>query len=489
MRPLHKSSPLMVTLSLKSSEPAENLFRRIGHLPGAFWIDPGRSGSRASCGFMGCRPYSQLRIDSLEELDPALSLAKAIDQFMEVHLDKDRDPGASGVPWVVALFSYDLAALLELRSMTRLAPESRVPLAYLAAYDAILVLPEGSRPYSIVAHTASAAERLRKILSHDVAEPPRAIADPSKLDGTLVAAMAAAEHGSLLARAQRYIGAGDIYQVNLAQRIEIASSLSPVEAYLAFRAEQDVPFGAYLDCGTATILCASPERFLRRRQGTITTEPIKGTRPRGKSPADDARLQEELRSDPKERAEHIMIVDLERNDLGRICWPGSVRVPSLMRLESFATLHHLVSTVQGQLQDVPFSEILRATFPGGSVTGAPKIRAMQVIAELEPVPRGAYTGSLAWFAGLDHFDSTILIRTAVYSDGIFSYHSGGGIVADSQPQLEYEEIWLKARPILRALVRETGAGVPAKFMDREPQPSSPVDPAPLSTIPQSREDP
>jgi anthranilate/para-aminobenzoate synthase component I len=227
--------------------------------------------------------------------------------------------------------------------------------------------------------------------------------------------------------------------------------------FLRFRAAQRVPFGAFLDGGGFTVLSGSPERFLRVAGELIETEPIKGTRPTDSDPCRDAALRTELARDPKERAEHVMIVDLERNDLGRVCVPGSVHVPSLMRLESFATVHHMVSTVRGRLRDdVGLAALLRATFPGGSITGAPKIRAAQIIAELERRPRELYTGAIAWFRGPRDFDSSIAIRTAVARDGEYTYHAGGGVVADSDPVREHRECLLKAAPFLRALGLATG---------------------------------
>jgi len=222
------------------------------------------------------------------------------------------------------------------------------------------------------------------------------------------------------------------------------------------RSRQPVPHGAFLDTGDFAVLVNSPERFLRLSGDAVETRPIKGTRPRGETPAADRALVRGLLCDPKERAEHVMIVDLERNDLGRVCRPGSVAVSSFLEVESFATLHHLVSTVRGRLRpDAGLEELLRATFPGGSITGAPKIRAMEVIAELEARPRGIYTGAFVRCRGPRDLDSAIAIRVAVARDGVFTYHAGGGIVADSDPAREYDECVLKAAPFLGATLTRT----------------------------------
>ena len=253
-------------------------------------------------------------------------------------------------------------------------------------------------------------------------------------------------------RIREYIAAGDVYQVNLSMRLQTPLAAPPLATYGRLRAAQPVPFGAYIDLGGAHVLSNSPELFLRRRGDRIETCPIKGTRPRGVTPAADARLAAELRSDSKERAEHVMIVDLERNDLGRVCRTGSVRVERFAELATFHTLHHLVSSVRGTLApEITVADVLRATFPGGSITGAPKIRAMQIIDEVEDAPRGLYTGALGWIDASGDLDLNVAIRTAIAADGALAYHVGSGIVADSDPEREYAECLLKADAFMRAL--------------------------------------
>jgi para-aminobenzoate synthetase component 1 len=213
-----------------------------------------------------------------------------------------------------------------------------------------------------------------------------------------------------------------------------------------------MPRNAYIDAESFQILSNSPELFLERHGTRIATQPIKGTRSRGQTSAEDARRRAELRSDSKERAEHVMIVDLERNDLGRICRTGTVRVPHAPRVHSYPTLHHLVSTVEGTLaEDVPTAEVIRATFPGGSITGAPKIRAMEIIDALEPNTRGVYTGALGLIDAAGDMHLSLPIRTAVTTGGRIYYSAGGGIVADSDADAEYAESLLKAEGLLAAL--------------------------------------
>jgi len=253
-------------------------------------------------------------------------------------------------------------------------------------------------------------------------------------------------------RAKQYIAAGDIYQVNLSQRFQCEVEASPPEVYLALRESNPAPYGAYLDIGDAQILSTSPECFLNIHDRHVVTRPIKGTRPRGKTATEDARVAAELLASPKDNAELVMITDLERNDLGRVCEFGSVRVSELVRVETYATVHHLVSTVEGTLRrDVSHVDCVRACFPGGSITGAPKIRAMEIIDELEPHARGVYTGAIGFLGFNELTRLNIAIRTVVYQDGRLTFHSGGGIVSDSEPDAEYDETLVKARGILNAI--------------------------------------
>jgi para-aminobenzoate synthetase component 1 len=257
---------------------------------------------------------------------------------------------------------------------------------------------------------------------------------------------------SAVQRVREYILAGDIFQANLSQRFQAPVAGSPLELYLRLRRENPAPFGAYLACDDVSILSVSPERFLRLAGGAVETRPIKGTRPRGLGPMHDQALGRELTESDKDRAENVMIVDLLRNDLSRVCEPGSVRVPELFALEQHPTVHHLVSTVTGRLAPGrSATDLLRATFPGGSITGAPKVRAMEIIAELEPTERGVYCGSIGYLSAHGAMDTSIAIRTCVVRNGTAYFSGGGGIVADSDPELEYRETLHKVQGIVRTL--------------------------------------
>ncbi|MEO8090388.1 MAG: aminodeoxychorismate synthase component I [Gemmatimonadales bacterium] len=258
-----------------------------------------------------------------------------------------------------------------------------------------------------------------------------------------------------VARVREYILAGDIFQANLSQRFQGRLDEAPFELYQRLRKLNPAPFAAYLGFNEVAVLSASPERFLRldedRRR--IETRPIKGTRPRGLGPMHDAALGRALAESAKDRAENVMIVDLLRNDLSRVCRPGTVRVPELFAVEHHPTVHHLVSTVVGEIEaGAGAVELIRAAFPGGSITGAPKVRAMEIIAELEPTQRGVYCGSIGYVSATGAMDTSIVIRTYVALDGQVYFQAGGGIVADSDPELEYRETLDKARGLIETLV-------------------------------------
>ena len=256
-----------------------------------------------------------------------------------------------------------------------------------------------------------------------------------------------------VARVREYILAGDVFQTNLSQRFDAQLSESPWAIYRRLRTRNSAPFAAFLDFPDAVVLSASPERFLLvDAEGHVETRPIKGTRPRGLGPEHDAALGLALIESAKDQAENLMIVDLMRNDLSRVCAPGTVRVPELFALERYSTVHHLVSTVVGELAPgTDGFDLLRAAFPGGSITGAPKVRAMEIIAELEPSERGVYCGAIGYWSVTGCSDSSIAIRTAVARAGRVYFSAGGGIMADSDPELEYRETLDKASGMVAAL--------------------------------------
>jgi para-aminobenzoate synthetase component 1 len=271
--------------------------------------------------------------------------------------------------------------------------------------------------------------------------------------------LAADQYRRAVRRTIDYIEAGDIYQANITQRFQAIlppgfdrPGLERLGLYAALRQRNPATFAAFIDFGETALLSSSPERFLKVEERVIETRPIKGTRPRGSNPAMDAALGRELLASEKDRAENLMIVDLLRNDLGRVAKLGSVQVPVLIGLESYATVHHLVSVVTAALEDGKSAvDLLRAAFPGGSVTGAPKIRAMEIIAELEPTERGPYCGAIGYLSAGGAMDTNIVIRTMLIDGDRISFQVGGGIVADSDPQGEWQESLTKAKALIETL--------------------------------------
>jgi para-aminobenzoate synthetase component 1 len=258
---------------------------------------------------------------------------------------------------------------------------------------------------------------------------------------------------NVIGRGVEYIHAGDVFQVNLAQRLLYPARDDAVSLYLRLRERNPATFSGYFDLGEFQIVSASPERFLRVGHGQVEARPIKGTRQRTARPEADLFAADELRQSEKDRAENVMIVDLLRNDLSRVCDPDTVRVTQLCGLEVYQFVQHLVSAVCGKLADglTPF-DLIRAAFPGGSVTGAPKVRAMEIISELEPTARGPYCGSLGYIGFDGSMDLNILIRTITAGRGWWQFPVGGGIVAQSNPRDEYDETWHKAAGLMRALL-------------------------------------
>lgn len=260
------------------------------------------------------------------------------------------------------------------------------------------------------------------------------------------------QYCQVIQKTKEYIAAGDIYQANISQRFETEITVSPWELYCRLRKINPAPFAAYLDVGEGIVVSASPERFIKMDANRIETRPIKGTRPRTEDPQFNEKMRNELWNSEKDRAELVMIIDLERNDLGRVCEFGTVKVEELFRLETYATVFHLVSTITGKLKPgYSFKEVIKSTFPGGSITGAPKIRAMEIIEELEPVKRGIYTGSIGYLNLAGNLDLNIVIRTFIIKGNKAYFQFGGAIVADSDPAMEYQETLDKAKALILAL--------------------------------------
>jgi len=366
-------------------------------------------------------------------------------------------PSLPGLPFpggAIGYFGYDLARRLErLPGLARDA--ENIPDMVIGIYDWAVIVDHHERRTRLVSLNRDPATATRwphligafsQIQTIGWQRAGFSLTSPVSVN------MSRADYTRAFQSIQRYIREGDCYQVNFAQRFQARCQGHPWTAYEALRQINPAPFSAFLNYAQVQILSSSPERFLQVQRGEVETRPIKGTRPRSLDPAEDRVNREKLANSLKDRAENLMIVDLLRNDIGKNCEPGSVHVPGLFEIESYATVHHLVSTVCGRLREGHHAlDLLRGCFPGGSITGAPKIRAMQIIEELEPNRRGVYCGSIAYIGFDGDMDSNIVIRTLVHSDNRIRFWAGGGIVADSDQELEYQECYHKAAALLHLL--------------------------------------
>jgi anthranilate/para-aminobenzoate synthase component I len=427
--------------------------RRVAAGADPIWVsspgpDPANDVAIAS-DVVGADPVSVVRGDSIVDLERGWVDARrrwsAVGQ-----------PPEADIPVGVGWLSYDLARRW-IPLDGRAADDRDWPLLEFRFFDALWIQNTDRSGSRIVACDQGAADRLLARLTQVPPEAQRLVPRLGRLESPAVDAKSAA-HTRAVERIQEYLHAGDTYQVNLARRLTApVSDGDPVWLAAALRESAPACHAIWLGARSKPggpidryVVGNSPERFLHMApDGTVETRPIKGTRPRGTDAASDAAARVQLSGAAKDRAEHVMIVDLERNDLGRVCRTGSVVVDGLLRVLELPTLFHLVSTVRGLLRpDVGLEELIRATFPGGSVTGAPKRRAMQIIEELEPVRRGIYTGATGWLGAAGDLDLAVAIRTAVVAMGHLSLFVGGGIVSDSDPIAEWDETEVKARAFL-----------------------------------------
>lgn len=388
--------------------------------------------------------------------DPFALLARALGRIVPSEADLPFCGGAIGY------FGYDLGRRIE-RIPEIAVDDMQLPEMAIGLYRWALVVDHvEARAWLATSGDHACPESVwRELLARFGAaahQPPRENCTPYRVLSSVRSNFTRESYASAFERVQAYIRSGDCYQVNLAQRFEAQATGDPWSAYQALRSANPAPYGAYMNLPFVQLLSASPERFLQVRDGHVVTQPIKGTRPRDGDPRLDARQADELQRSEKDRAENVMIVDLLRNDLAKTCRTGSVCVPKLFEVQSFPSVHHLVSTVTGSLAPGRSAvDLLRGCFPGGSITGAPKVRAMQIIEELEPHRRGVYCGSIGYIGHDGAMDTNIAIRTLVHCNGYARFWAGGGIVADSVMGQEYQETFDKAAPLLRLVQRCTDA--------------------------------
>ncbi|CAG8868803.1 Aminodeoxychorismate synthase component 1 [Pseudomonas fluorescens] len=426
-------------------------FARLRHEPGAVLLDSARPGAeRGRFDLLSAWPLQHLQAAADESgLTYLQRLRESLAQLGEAQMpDGVELPFAGGL---IGYLSYDFGRRLE--QLPDLATDDLgLADAQLGLYAWALASDHLMRTTQLVFHPSlDEAERQRLIALFEA--PPAAQMTHFKLLSPMLGDLAAGEYQHAFDRVQHYIQAGDCYQINLTQRFRAPCQGDPWHAYQALRSACPTPFSGFqLLADGSALLSFSPERFIRVSQGQVETRPIKGTRPRAADPAEDARNAAELLDSRKDRSENLMIVDLLRNDLGRTCEIGSVKVPELFNLESYPNVHHLVSSVTGRLADGKDAlDLIGGSFPGGSITGAPKIRAMQIIDELEPTRRALYCGSLLYVDVRGEMDSSIAIRSLLVKDGQVCCWGGGAVVADSEWQAEYEESIAKVRVLMETL--------------------------------------
>ncbi|MFK0094430.1 aminodeoxychorismate synthase component I [Pseudomonas sp. NPDC090592] len=426
-------------------------FARLRQAPGAILLDSARPGAeRGRFDLLSAWPLQQLQAQADEGGRVFLQRLRAsLAQLGHADVpDGVEVPFAGGL---IGYLSYDFGRRLE--HLPSLAVDDLgLPDAQLGLYAWALVSDHQHGTSQLVFHPSLASEERERLISL-FEGGSNAATGAFQLLAPMAGDLQPQQYEAAFNQVQRYIQAGDCYQINLTQRFRAPCQGDPWRAYQALRQACPTPFSGYQQLADGSALLSfSPERFIRVSQGQVETRPIKGTRPRASDPLEDQRNADELLCSPKDRSENLMIVDLLRNDLGRTCQIGSVRVPELFSLESYPNVHHLVSSVTGQLaSDKDALDLIGDSFPGGSITGAPKIRAMQIIDELEPARRALYCGSLLYVDVRGEMDSSIAIRSLLVKDGQVSCWGGGAVVADSEWQAEYEESIAKVRVLMETL--------------------------------------
>lgn len=472
---MDKGCPVLIEELPRWFSPTE-AFERFYQQRHAFFLDSGMDPQRLGrFSFIGVEPFLVMKsrgssITLSSEDGECRIEGNPFDILRDLLSRYQVDASPAPVPFIggaVGYLAYDLCHFIE-RLPSSAVDDLKLPESYFGFYDTILAFDNLERKSYVLSTGLPELDRTRRLR--------RALSRLEEMEYKLSCGYSAwkpgdAEEGlregqelvlksnftreaylEAVQKVREYIAAGDVFQVNLSQRFETELTVTPYELYRRLREINPAPFASYLNFDEVTIVSASPERFLKVEGDWVETRPIKGTRPRGRTPEEDERLGWELLTSIKDRAENVMIVDLERNDLGRVCRYGTVKVTELAMLETFPTVFHLTSTVIGRLRpDKTRYDLLKATFPGGSITGAPKVRAMEIIDELEPTRRSVYTGAIGYLSFGANMDLNIVIRTILVKGNRAYFQVGGGIVYDSEPEAEYQETLDKARALVQAL--------------------------------------
>lgn len=479
----------------------EHIFSLIHEKEDAVFLDSSLQNDLGQYSVIGLHPYLKLVKGEQFTVNGEVS-SVSFETFLKKYLKEHREENHTALPLTsgaIGYFSYDYGRKKE-QVVTRHPLETDIPDSILIFYDSFIIEDhENKRLYLIAnghgqdsragmqdmealverasgqdAHTLAErtvrqdahtlAKRTTGQDAHTLAENPdgqrtgvqaEKPAEPAE-KAAVSANFTKQDYMDAVRRMIEYIIEGDIYIANMTQQLQIASSMAPYEMFRRLRRSNPSPFGGYFNYGGFQVVCASPERFLQMRKNQVQTRPIKGTRKRGSTPEEDAALRLELEQSSKDQSELLMIVDLERNDLNRVCVPGSVQVTELFTVEAYATVFHLISNIAGQLRpELTVMDLIEAAFPGGSITGAPKLRAMELIDELEHSRRNLYTGSMGYISLDGDCDFNIVIRTALCQNGVYHLGVGGGITCESELEFEYEETLQKAKALLEALNAKT----------------------------------
>lgn len=444
---------------LKKYPTIDKIFQLLKLREEAVFLDSSLRGNLGQYSIIACRPYLKLvQYKNKFTVNGALAEGSIL-EYMRKYLHKNYEINETNLPVIsgaVGYFSYDFG-MKEAGIFSQHKAELDIPECIFCFYDIFVIEDHRDNSLYLIAngHSEKASqcvEKLQKMLkeersfkniqnTHQFSKYTKVEIDFTKRD-----------YVNAVNNMINYIVNGDIYVVNLTQQLRVKSLCSPYSMFCRLRKANPSPFGAYLDYGNFQIVCASPERFLKVKNGKVVTRPIKGTRQRGKTSAEDKLFKKELAESEKDRSELLMIVDLERNDFNRVCIPRTVNVNELFKIETYSTLFHLVANVEGKLKsNKTIIDLLEASFPGGSITGAPKLRAMELIDREERSCRNLYTGSIGYISLNGDCDFNIVIRTAVHKDGIYNIGVGGGITYESSSSFEFEETWHKAKALLEAL--------------------------------------